>query len=146
MVQKLLRGQDIEILEDIEIATLVQDSFWTNLVRVEVHGKARIAKIYGPSSGGKARFEKDLEFLAKHWLVPGASQGAQSDTSDPWRTPMVPHVLGYNARSQLPFVVLTSGEPLVWKVIDRALTLQKYLTGLSGIRTSGRTLAATLTS
>ncbi|KAG9028719.1 hypothetical protein FS837_003798, partial [Tulasnella sp. UAMH 9824] len=33
---KLFRGQDIEILEHIDMATVVQDSFWTNLVRVKV--------------------------------------------------------------------------------------------------------------
>ncbi|KAG8950445.1 hypothetical protein FRC04_007460 [Tulasnella sp. 424] len=60
-----LRGQDIEVLEDVDMATVVQDSFWTNLVRVEVQNKVRIAKIYNPSDGGKEKFEKDLDFFAK---------------------------------------------------------------------------------
>ncbi|KAG8916025.1 hypothetical protein FRC01_003429, partial [Tulasnella sp. 417] len=85
-----LRGRDIEIREDIEVATLVQDSFWTNIVHVKVHGDVRIAKIYGPSNGGKAKFEKDLDFFANHW------------------TPMVPRIFGYNSCSKLPFVVFTS--------------------------------------
>lgn len=72
-IQRILDGQDIEILEDVEIHTLVQDSFWTNLVRVEVHNKVRVAKIYSPRNGGKAKFKKDLEFLANHWLASGDS-------------------------------------------------------------------------
>ncbi|KIO26573.1 hypothetical protein M407DRAFT_24158 [Tulasnella calospora MUT 4182] len=86
---RILGGHDLEILEDVEIATLVQDSFWTNLVRVEVHNKVRIAKIYSPSNGGKEKFKKDLKFLANHWV------------------PRMVRIFGYNPHSQTPFVVFT---------------------------------------
>lgn len=68
-------------MDDIEIATLVQDSFWTNLVRVEVHGKVRAAKVYSPSNGGKEKYAKDLEFFAKHWSesCEACTQGRLSD-------------------------------------------------------------------
>ncbi|KAG8906430.1 hypothetical protein FRC01_008025, partial [Tulasnella sp. 417] len=109
---KTLRGQDIEILEDIEIAMLAQDSFWTNLVRVEVHGKVRIAKIYSPGNGGKAKFEKDLEFFAQHW------------------TPMMAHIIGYNSHSQLPFAVFTSQVPVQ--------SIREYWLKYWGLRGAGR--------
>lgn len=54
-------------MDDIEIATLVQDSFWTNLVRVEVNGKVQVTKIYSPCNGGKEKYIKDLIFFSKHW-------------------------------------------------------------------------------
>lgn len=103
---RILGGHDLEILEDVEIATLVQDSFWTNLVRVEVHNKVRIAKIYSPSNGGKEKFKKDLKFLANHWV------------------PRMVRIFGYNPHSQTPFVVFTfsSGRPIMehWSNICHA--------------------------
>ncbi|KAG8919700.1 hypothetical protein FRC01_001155 [Tulasnella sp. 417] len=77
---RALCDEDIEIVDYPEIATLVQDSFWTNIVGVKVHGTVRIAKIYSTSNGGKAKFEKDLDFLANHWLVSGEAQGTLSGT------------------------------------------------------------------
>ncbi|KAG8919702.1 hypothetical protein FRC01_001157 [Tulasnella sp. 417] len=110
---RLLGGQDMEILEDVEIATLIQDSFWTNLVRVEVHNKVRIAKIYGPGNGGEAKFKKDLEFLANHWV------------------PRMVRILGYNPRSRTPFIVFTfsSGRPIMdrWSDICRAALVEGTL-------------------
>ncbi|KAG8950444.1 hypothetical protein FRC04_007459 [Tulasnella sp. 424] len=87
-----LRGQDMEILEDVDMVTVVQDSFWTNIVRVEVQNKVRIAKVYDTSDGGKEKFEKDLQFFAKCW------------------SPNFVLIFGYSSRSQFPFVVFTAGK------------------------------------
>lgn len=97
--QRVLSGQDIEILEDVEINTLVQDSFWSNLVRVEVHNRVRVAKIYSPSNGGKEKFKKDLEFLANHWLAP-------SDSSR-WDRPADTRFLLPGCRERFAYLVMT---------------------------------------
>lgn len=110
---RVLSGQDIEILEDVEINTLVQDSFWSNLVRVEVHNRVRVAKIYSPSNGGKEKFKKDLEFLANHWV------------------PRTVRILGYDPSPRTPFIVFTfsSSRPIMehWSNICHNILAEKWL-------------------
>lgn len=62
-----------------EVPNTPAKSFWEGVVRVEVAGKVKMAKVYDERNGGQAAFKRDVEHLRRAWSVRSSSEPLRVD-------------------------------------------------------------------
>lgn len=69
VTKRAVLNEDIEILDDIDFAARIPETFWQSLVQVDLKAKVRVAKLYSPAEGSKQKFLEDMKWLSeKIWL------------------------------------------------------------------------------
>ncbi|KAG8942144.1 hypothetical protein FRC04_003834 [Tulasnella sp. 424] len=106
-----VHNEDIEITGEIDFVARIPETFWQNLVEVDLgNNKVRVAKIYSPAKSSKQKFLDDMKWFSEKIKIA--------------------RLYGYNANSQIPFIVFTfsSVKPLRQHLVQLSRTdPQKYI-------------------